>query len=51
MSTAIKIRRSLACARCGKYSSAERMVYSTWTRYHYCIDIDACGRRARRRGR
>jgi len=41
-----------ACARCGKRLPDEtRRVYSSWTRNHYCIDVDACARRAKRRGR
>lgn len=36
------------CARCGKQSTAERMVYSKWTRNRYCLDFDACTRRKKR---
>lgn len=39
------------CARCGKKSPVERMVFSTFTRQRYCSDVDACGRRARRKSR
>lgn len=28
----------------------EHRVYSRWTRSYYCTDVDACGRRARRKG-
>lgn len=36
------------CARCGRQMPADRMVFSSWTRNHYCTDVDACGRRAAR---
>jgi hypothetical protein len=38
------------CARCGK-RLGERRIYSAWTKSYYCIDVDACGRRAKRRAR
>lgn len=41
------------CARCGKKlrvkDGVKQWLYSPWTRLRYCLDIDACGRRARRR--
>lgn len=36
-----------ACARCGRWQSAERMVYSRHTRKRYCRDMTACDRRYR----
>lgn len=40
----------MRCARCGKRLRADGLyVYSRWTRNHYCFDMDACGRRAKRK--
>lgn len=36
------------CARCKKRLRDGHWVYSATTRNRYCIDIDACGRRAKR---
>jgi hypothetical protein len=40
--------RTYECARCGKRQQADRMVFSSHTRNHYCAQIDACSRRAKR---
>ena len=40
--------RLYLCARCGKRATADRMVFSAFTRNHYCADVDACTRRAKR---
>ena len=37
------------CARCGRKQPAERMVFSTFSRKRYCVDLDGCARRAERR--
>jgi hypothetical protein len=42
---------SLKCARCGKRQPAEQMVYSRFTRNHYCADFDPCDRRRIRNAR
>ena len=39
------------CARCVKEQTPDRMVYSTFTRSHYCADFTACDRRRARRGK
>jgi hypothetical protein len=44
------------CDRCGIRLRVDRngngvWVYSAWTGSRYCLDIDACGRRARRHNR
>lgn len=40
------------CARCGKaLPNEERRTFSTWTRNYYCIEIDACDKRAKKRAR
>ena len=41
-------QRTYECARCGKRQTADRMVFSTHTRDHYCAQIDACTRRAKK---
>jgi hypothetical protein len=38
-----------ACARCGKRETADRMVFSTYTRNRYCRDMTACDRRFKRK--
>ncbi len=38
-----------ACARCGRYGTADRMVFSRFTRRRFCADLNACEKRARRR--
>jgi len=38
------------CARCDK-RLGELRIFSSWTRSYYCIDIDACTRRAKRRAK
>lgn len=39
-----------ACYRCGKALPLEQQrVYSSWTRHHYCTDLDACQQRYERR--
>lgn len=40
-----------ACTLCGKLAPAEKLVYSTHTGNRYCPDLDACKKRARRKGR
>jgi hypothetical protein len=37
-----------SCARCGKQLRNEQWLYSSWTKNRYCLNIDSCGRRARR---
>lgn len=37
-----------ACARCGRWQTADRMVYSRYTRQRYCRDMTGCDRRHRR---
>lgn len=37
------------CARCGRHDTADRMVWSSWTRMRYCADLKACAKRAARR--
>jgi len=40
------------CTRCGKrLPHQDRRLFSAWTRSYYCIDIDACARRAKRKRR
>lgn len=43
--------RVYECARCHKKQPLERTVFSTHTRLRYCSDINACGRRAKRKGK
>lgn len=50
MATAAK-PRTYSCARCGKRAPADRQIFSRHTRNHYCADLDACNRRAKRRSR
>lgn len=38
-----------ACARCGKRQRPEKMIFSKHTRKRYCRDLDACGKRAKRK--
>jgi hypothetical protein len=40
--------RTYHCHRCGIRLSV--WLYSQWTRERYCTDIDACAKRARRKG-
>lgn len=47
MSTATIVKH--ACARCGKRDTADRMVFSSFTRNRYCADLSACDRRFKRR--
>lgn len=49
MSAVAVNHRTFACARCGKRQTADRMVFSSFSRNHYCANVDACGRRAKRR--
>jgi hypothetical protein len=42
---------ALKCSRCGKRQPAEKMVYSRFTRNHYCADFDPCDRRRIRNAR
>jgi hypothetical protein len=37
------------CARCGRYLSEGRWVYSSYTGNRFCIDDRACRRRTKRR--
>lgn len=37
------------CGRCGRHQTADRMVWSRWTRARYCTDLKSCEKRARRR--
>lgn len=39
----------VVCARCGKRLKGGRWVYSPTTESRYCIDIDACAKRAKRK--
>jgi hypothetical protein len=41
--------RQYACARCGRRVRPERWVYSRHTGNRYCVELDACAKRARRR--
>jgi len=51
MSTSATAQRArFACAICGRFQPAERMIYSPATHNHYCRDDKACARRATRRG-
>lgn len=38
--------RVLSCARCGKRVREGTYIYSRFTKNRYCIDMDACARRA-----
>lgn len=49
MATVAPSIRTYECARCGKKRRPDRMVFSRFTRLHYCADLDACSRRAARR--
>lgn len=40
--------RVYTCARCNKQATADRLVFSAFTRNHYCADVDACTRRVKR---
>jgi hypothetical protein len=37
------------CAKCGRYSPADKMVFSRFTKNRYCQDDRACSARAKRR--
>lgn len=37
------------CGRCGKRLKPETWVFSRHTRSHYCRDLVACGKRAKRK--
>jgi len=39
------------CHRCGRHNRPEHTIRSAWTKHHYCADLEACTRRARRRDR
>jgi hypothetical protein len=39
------------CARCGRPGAAQTMIWSQWTRRHYCLDVAGCTRRAAARRR
>jgi hypothetical protein len=39
---------SFSCARCGRRLRQDRWVYSRFTRNRYCIEIDACEKRAKK---
>lgn len=44
----------MTCARCGRrFRKTERganlVIYSRWTGAHYCADLNACAKRAKRR--
>ena len=39
-----------SCARCGKRLGEQR-IFSSWTRSYYCVDIDACARRTKKKER
>jgi len=42
-------KQRYACAKCGRYEPADRMIYSRFTRNRYCSDDRACTTRAKRR--
>jgi hypothetical protein len=37
------------CVRCGRSQPRERLIYSRYTTSYYCLDFDACDKRAVRR--
>lgn len=47
------VKHHKSCARCAKQLPADkqRRLFSAHTRLYYCVDIDACGRRAKRRAK
>ena len=40
--------RRFPCSRCGLKRTADQMVFSRFTRKHYCSGVDECARRAAR---
>lgn len=38
-----------SCDRCGKALAPEQWIYSRTTGKRYCPDLDACGKRAKRK--
>jgi hypothetical protein len=41
--------RVYCCARCGlQFKKGEERLHSEWSGNSYCINVDACARRARR---
>lgn len=38
-----------ACVICSKKDVPENMVFSRWTRLHFCVDLKACAKRAARK--
>ena len=46
MTTAVAKRttKKHPCARCGRKDVADRMVFSKWTRSHYCGPGRGCGK-------
>lgn len=43
------LTRTYVCARCGLRTVGNRLMFSRFTRQRYCMDIDACERRAKHR--
>ena len=41
--------RRYPCAVCGRHKTADRLIYSRWTRNRYCADIADCRRVADKR--
>ena len=42
----------LRCARCDtRLADPSRRIYSSWTKNHYCADVNGCARRAARKAR
>jgi len=39
------------CARCGRQLRQDRWIYSRFTRNRYCVEIDACETRAKKKGK
>lgn len=43
--------RRYPCARCGLRRPADQMVFSRYSKSHYCSALDDCARRAKRLNR
>lgn len=44
----VETTRRYPCARCGRRQPASLMVFSRFSRNHYCADLGACQKRAKR---